>query len=34
LTTSINGGETFDKLKNISNNAGVSQEPELVALVE
>jgi hypothetical protein len=34
LTTSINGGETFDKPKNIVNNAGVSQESELVALVE
>jgi len=27
LTTSINGGKTFDKPKNISNNDGVSQQP-------
>jgi hypothetical protein len=32
LTTSINGGETFDKPKNISNNDGVSQQPQLALL--
>ena len=32
LTTSINGGQTFDKPKNISNNAGESREPDLALL--
>ena len=32
LTTSKNGGETFDKPENISNNAGESREPDLALL--
>ena len=32
LTTSTNGGETFDKPKNISNNPGESREPDLALL--
>jgi hypothetical protein len=32
LTTSINDGKTFDKPKNISNNAGESREPDIALL--
>ena len=32
LTTNTNGGETFDKPKNISNNPGESREPDLALL--
>ena len=32
LTTSMNGGKTFDKPENISNNIGESREPDLALL--